>query len=184
MQTKSTTADEPRLATLEQLEQLYRAYYADLRHYAAKLAGDPELGEAAVHQIFFQLWSRRKNTEAVRSWWLHLLAALREQALQLLREKQATADPEAAEKGMLFLLSAEEFTLREPSLTHKQTLTHALGTLRPRQREILYLRYQLEVDYGDMADLLNLRYQVVVDELYEAMLQLRASDVLKQLVYL
>ena len=65
----------------------------------------------------------------------------------------------------------------------KRKVADAMQSLSSRQREIVYLKFYENLEYQEIADLLTLNYQSVVNHVHRAIVKLRKADILKYLEY-
>ncbi|RMF31261.1 MAG: sigma-70 family RNA polymerase sigma factor [Bacteroidetes bacterium] len=158
---------------LEALEHLYRSLYADLYHYALKLTGLQESAEDAIHDTFVYIWQHRAALGQVESVKFYLLKAVRNQCLLLLRKnsREEALDPSATPPTMR--IAPEELELGAVPPPQVRKVRQALQELSPRQAEIIFLKYYNNLDYEEIAELLALNYQSVVNHVFRAISKLR-----------
>jgi RNA polymerase sigma-70 factor, ECF subfamily len=119
----------------DELEALYRAKLPEFRRAAAAIAGDRELGRDAVQEAFANAVRRRRDyrgSGTLEAWvWRIVVNAARD------ARRRRPAD-----------LSALEL----PTNGHAPVLP--LDLLTQRQREIVFLHYYADLDYGTIAEAL------------------------------
>jgi RNA polymerase sigma-70 factor (ECF subfamily) len=72
------------------------------------------------------------------------------------------------------VFSAEEIMVsNESDSLMKQQMVTALNSLPAKQREILTMRFYDELSYPQIADILKIRYQSVINHVYRAVQTLR-----------
>ena len=124
---------------IDQLESLYRAKRPEFCRAAAAIAGDRALGEDAVQEAFAKAVRRRgsyRGTGSPEAWvWRIVVNAARDA-----RRRQ----PPVAQ-------------LREaPASFNGSGPALPLELLSERQREVLFLHYYADLDYGTIAEALEI----------------------------
>lgn len=167
---------------LTALEQLYAFFYTDLYHYAIKITEQEYLAEDAVQDVFVDLWNYRNQITTVYSPKFYLIRSLRNQCLKLLKKQNRFTDLTLANPFEITILP-EELKLREDNQVVKKAIKKALEQLSPRQREIIYLKFYNNLDYEELAEILEINYQSVVNHIHKAMLKLRKAEVIQHFKY-
>ena len=161
------------------LEELYQQYHPELYLYALKLTNSQELAKDAIQDTFVAIWKYRSNLAKANSLRFYLLQALRNQCLKTLKKRKRFLSIGQVLPEMV--IQPEELKLKDRSQETKQKITQALYSLSNRQREIIYLKYYENLDYQEIAKLLSINYQSVVNHVHRAIVRLRDADVLKLL---
>lgn len=161
------------------LEELYRQYHPELYLYALKLTNSQDLAKDAIQDTFVAIWKYRSNIAKAHSMRFYLLQALRNQCLKILKKRRRFLSLGQGSPEMI--IQPEELKLKDASQETKLKITEALYRLSNRQREIIYLKYYENLDYQEIAKLLSINYQSVVNHVHRAIVRLRDEDVLKLL---
>jgi RNA polymerase sigma-70 factor (ECF subfamily) len=138
---------------MDELEALYRAKLPEFRRAAAAIAGDREAGHDAVQEAFAaavrkrRTWRRRGPLEA----WVWRIV------VNKARDARRRRPPELA---------------RTP---HVNLPDVSLDGLTRRQREIVFLHYYADLDYGEIAHALRISAGTVGATLNAARHSLRAA---------
>ncbi|MEM1358762.1 MAG: sigma-70 family RNA polymerase sigma factor [Bacteroidota bacterium] len=134
---------------------LYDLTYDHLFRYGHRINRDAPAVRDALQEVYLAIWQRRDRVPPVRDPWVFLLVSLRNRIIDEARRKRIiavehspTASPEEA------LLAVETEAMRN------HWLGQQLDKLPERQREALHLRYHLELDYSEVADVLGVSQQV------------------------
>ena len=163
------------------IAHIYRSNYEELYHYALKLTANKEMAEDAIHDAFTYIWQHRKGLGEILSFKFYLLRSVRNQCLKLLQKQSRFSKLEDAGESIIMMIQPEELKLIDTSRPVKEKIKTALSALSGRQREIIYLKYYNNLDYSEIAELLNINYQSVVNTVHRAMQKLRKSEVLRYL---
>ena len=164
----------------EAFSRLFFDYYGRLYHYGLKLARDEELVKDVIQDFYLYLFENHESlTDEVSHLTSYLLTSFRRRLLREIsrRTKQNQREEESVPEDHLFVIGIEEIIIREETKEqNKQIIVHLLNELPPRQREILYLKYYLDLSLPQIAEMLSISYQVVANHLYRALKKLRGSD--------
>ena len=125
----------------DQLEALYRARLPEFRRVAAAIAGDRELGCDAVQEAFAKAVRNARSfrgTGSLEAWvWRIVVNAARD-----------------ARRNRRPLLGLRD---RQEAVNHNgRGETLPLELLTDRQREVLFLHYYADLDYGTIAETLGI----------------------------
>lgn len=143
------------------LEQLYRSHAEALLLYGHKFSADTQLVEDAVQDLFVELWQNREKAAQASSVRAYLLVALRRRIIRRMeRQLRRESTEEAGENLFEVEISIDEqIAARELSAERRDQLNHALRELSNRQKEALYLKYQLNLNYEDICAVMDINYQ-------------------------
>ena len=158
------------------LEFLFRAYYFYLFHYGVKLAGEEELVKDAIQEVFSYIWEKRKNLSAVDSIKAYLLVSLRRLLLIALgkQRRQKKAHQEFTMEQIADVFSLEDLMIfAEQEASEQKRLRGAFKGISARMREALYLKTYDNLTYKEIAEVMNVRPQVVRNYLSEAFHRLK-----------
>lgn len=142
----------------EAFSHLYNLYINDLLSYGISLGFVEETCRDAAHDVFFKVFTEKKRLSAVQKPTAYLFRSFRNHLLNIQkREHRFTPDstfetpPFTTEITILDNLIDEEEAQRLNTL-----VTALLNELTPRQREAVYLRYMQEMEYEEIALLLDM----------------------------
>lgn len=156
---------------------LFDQYYDHLFNYGHKFSSDDFIIEEALQDLFVKLWKNKENIGEAGSVKNYLYKAFRRVLLRKL---------DYAPRLQLFALADENvpFTIElghDESVIHnekmqeiKKNLEQALQKLSPRQREIIHLRYYEELEYEEIAGIMQLSVSSTYKLLYRAIDSLKA----------
>ena len=161
---------------------LYRHYYASLYFYALKSTGSAPQAQESVQDLFVTLWNRRERLGDVQQVKPYLFKALRS-ILRRLPVPHNDLLSDISEAGHAMSFSPEDFLIQQEDDAYRQdTLARVLNGLPPRQREAVYLKYYEDLSYQQIAEVLHINYQSVVNLIYQAFKELKKQPVLQKLV--
>lgn len=149
--------------SLEAIEALYRTRAADFFRFALAKTGDPERARDAVQEGFAHAIRSRatfRGTGSLEAW---VARCVINAAHDLNRAvSQTPAEPDEVAADSLIESDAGATVVRE-----------AVQRLPARQRDALYLRYYLDLDYRAIADVLDVEVGTVSATLHAARNSLR-----------
>jgi RNA polymerase sigma-70 factor (ECF subfamily) len=142
---------------LEELEALYRERLAEYTRAAAAIAGDEESGRDAVQEAFAKAVRKRRRFRGegqLEAWVLRIVVnTARDARRRRLRRME----------------------LPEPVAIRAEQLGLPLELLTERQREVLFLHYYADLDYGTIGDALGISAGTVGATLSAARRTLRGA---------
>ncbi len=153
-------------------------YYPLLLNYGVRFQKDREFVKDCLHDLILELWSRRENLDDVRLIKVYLLKSLRR---KLLRESQRLKwfreANEVSEDYAFEVQFAIESYMISNEVKHEDLmkLRVNLDKLTKRQREAIYLRFDQEMEYEDIAGIMSINYHSAVNLVYEALKFLRKN---------
>lgn len=136
---------------------LYKIYVNDLLSYGISLGVEEQTCRDAIHDIFYKLYIEKNKLKTVRNYSAYLFTSYRNHLLNIVNKHSKISDisvedlPFTTEVTILDTIVSEEETAKL-----KKTVEQLLNELTPRQREAIYLRYMQQMEYDEVATLLNM----------------------------
>lgn len=158
------------------LQRIFDKYYTPLFNYGHKFSADDHLIEDALQNLFVKLWKNRdgiKDTGSVKN---YLYKSFRRVLLRVLEVQQREYSFSVLDgwTGPGQELPYDQTLIsRERLETIRGNLVAALEKMTPRQREIIHLRYYEEMEYEEIAALMQLSVSSTYKLLYKAIDTLR-----------
>jgi len=164
-------------------EQLFKHNYNALYHYALRFHHHEHLAKECVQQLFCQLWLSRERLSAVENVKAYLFKALRTYLNRESVHLQRMTVLDNHRQPITF--SPEDIIVEDESDTYRQKIVaDTLNVLPQRQREVIYLKYYENMNYPEIADVLQINYQSVVNLVFRAIKRLRQEDQLRKIAAL
>ena len=166
------------------LEVLYMRHYQVLYRYGMKLAKEKEVAQDCVQEMFFQLWTRRDKLKEVQSVRFYLMKWLKREVVRRLNDKHTGNNIVSIDRDTdhLGLVVEDMFEKNEVKSHNANQVRKALDTLTPREREVIYMRFFLELTYDEICIAMNLSYQVVMNYIHRAIKSLRNSNLINNII--
>ncbi len=160
----------------DSLSALYKQYFNLLYDYGIKLTGDEESTVDCIQDFFMYIWNRRESLSEVHSLRYYIYTSFRRRLFKYLEKKRSLDYRKEAynmfqpdiEFSVESRMIADEENSRQVELVQK-----LMQELSPRQKEVLYLRFFGELGPREIADVMSLSYQTVVNHFYEGIKTLR-----------
>ena len=179
--TRYTTSDQQlwnavRAGDKQAFSELYQRYFNVLYDYGIKLIGEEAGTRDCIQDLFIYLWNRRGRLSAANSVRFYLYTSFRRRLFKYLEKKRSREngkqDFDLFQPDIDFSVEtriiAEEEEMIQVELVEK--LMHELS---PRQKEVLYLRFYGELSPKEIAKVMSLNYQTVINHFYEGIKTLR-----------
>lgn len=157
-------------------KMLFEQYYTPLFNYGHKFSADDHLIQDALQDLFTKLWKNRENIKETGSVRNYLYKSFRRVLLRTLeaqhRKYEFSALVEMTNPEAEFGYD-QTIISRERLEAIRANLALALEKMTPRQREIIHLRYYAEMDYEEIAGIMQLSVSSTYKLLYKAIDTLR-----------
>lgn len=151
-----------------QVEHLYR--------YGRKFTKDEELIKDNIQELFYHLILNRSTLGETDNIRFYLMSAFKHRIVRSILSKKHSAD--AGEENNPFELSIvysyeDELIGKETERIKVQAIRKVLGTISPKQREILYYRYSCDYSYEEICKLMSIQYDSARKMVFRALKSLR-----------
>jgi RNA polymerase sigma factor (sigma-70 family) len=186
MESKPLYADQLRLWWQQSREGdshafycIHRELFQGLYNYALKLLQDKELAGDAVQELFVKIWTKRETIGDLEKTKPYFFTALRRQILNQLRNLRLRELKISRIPRPDIDFSPEEIVMRnEEYLSLQNRVTELLNGLPKRQKEVIYLHYFEDMDYAQIAAIMGINYQSVLNLTQKALQKLRSADLI------
>lgn len=157
--------------------QLYEAFMPQLYSYGKKFASDAVLIEDTIQDLFCTLWADRTRLGDPVSVKNYLLKAFRTTLYKKLRKKhQVVQAPESLQFHFEFTMPVDEVIIEKEQLEGiKKDIDRALYRLTDRQREIIYYRFYLNLEFHEIAELMEMQTRATYKLTARALEMLRTA---------
>jgi RNA polymerase sigma factor (sigma-70 family) len=166
---------------------IFETYHIPLFNYGHKFTADDHLIQDAMQNLFVKLWKNRSRIRETGSVKNYLYKSFRRVLLRMMDMKHRKYEFSA-------LIEDSEWSSRlEPDQTIvsrervdaiRASLALALEKMSPRQREIIHLRYYEEMEYDEIAVIMQLSVSSTYKLVYKAIDTLRNHLAAKDLFLL
>ena len=155
---------------------LVRVHYPDLFHYGTRFTRDAELVKDCLQDLFLELWINRETISETSFVKYYLLKSLRRKLSRRIGRSRYTGSWEELHFETLFAGSpgVETSIIREEGLLElARKMRSALSGLSKRQQEVVYLRFYVDADIEEIAEIMSVNRQSVYNLLHDALKKLK-----------
>jgi RNA polymerase sigma factor (sigma-70 family) len=137
---------------------MYSEYSKNLYRYGIKFTSDAELVEDTIQELFAELIRCRENLGTTDNILFYLLRSFKRMLHRKL-EKEKRLDHPGNFDHLPFNITysiEHQLIVEEDSQMKARMLHQALHALTPRQKEAVYLRYSMELDYPSISGIMHI----------------------------
>lgn len=167
--------------------QIYKKYYSSLYYFALKVTQDHAVSIDCLQNLFINLWNSRSNLSDVHAIKPYLFKALHRDLNKInnILVKRKSYGVELLELQVAPIFSPEDIIVEDETKQYLRTqVAEVLNALPIRQREAVYLKYYEDLSCKDIASIMGINYQSVVNLLFKAMVTLKKEENLQRLITL
>ena len=139
-------------------QTIYFSYFNNLSEYGMRIIGDKELVKDCIHDLFVKLWNNKSNLGNVVVIRSYLMVSLRSSLFNRIQQNSRISISEFNDEHpfeMVFSVESD-FISKETASIQTQNLLDSLNELTPRQKEVIYLRYFEEMEYVEIAAIMDI----------------------------
>lgn len=159
---------------------IYSEYAESLYTFGRKFGMEEEQVEDAVQEVFVDLYLKSQDiTSSIINLKAYLFVALKNNLLKkLASQKRFPTSPLDIYRDLEFNITydPQEYLIRrELGNEANLRLTEAVNALSKKQKEIIYLKFEEELDYPDIAKILQISIESARKQIYRALKSLRET---------
>jgi len=158
---------------------IYQQSINGLLLYGTRFTSDRELLHDCIQEVFTNLFLKKKKLgDKIKSLKPYLFVAVRNEVIKrIVKENKYRFVPiNEINNAMDFDVeySTEQKILKvENSIEINKKLTAAVNSLAPRQKEIVYLRFEEELEYSDIAVIMKISVESARKSMHRTIVSLR-----------
>ena len=134
---------------------LYNSYADQLYAYGCGLGFDRETLKDAIHDVFLNLLARRRELGGVKNIRSYLFRAFYNRLIDFKRHECDTTELTPQLDLRITVSFADSLIDTEQAARLKTMLEHMLNELSPMQKSAIYMRYMYEMEYAEIAEILD-----------------------------
>jgi RNA polymerase sigma factor (sigma-70 family) len=157
-------------------KELYKNFASPLYSYGMKFTRDATLVEDAIHDVFCTLWTSRERLSQPTSVKNYLFKSFRNNLYKKINRPTWLVNDEQSLDFRFEWAIDEKLSQNEDLLWAKKQVEQAMGKLTSRQREIIYYRFYLALEFEEIADIMNMQVRATYK------LNARALETLRNLI--
>jgi RNA polymerase sigma factor (sigma-70 family) len=165
--------------------ELFETYSDILFRYGLKFIDNEEDVKDCIQELFIKLYDNRKSLLSVENVKLYLLKSLKNRIIDHIRKENNRAHTlplDDLQFSANYYFDPEEETDQDQGIMEK--FDSVLKQLTNRQKEILYLHYQMGLSYQDICLLLDINYQSVKNLMFRTVDKIRKEMELSPFLFL
>ncbi|BDD12194.1 DNA-directed RNA polymerase sigma-70 factor (plasmid) [Fulvitalea axinellae] len=157
---------------------IYEEHIDALYAYGHKIESNPDKVKDCIHDVFLDIWEHREQLSDTSSIRYYLFKALRRRIIytKTRLSRFISSDNLQGEFKLTVELSHEDDIISEENKKERiDFYQNAVNNLSPKQREIIYLKFQQGFTNGEIAEMTQMNYQSVSNSLNRALGKLRSQ---------
>ena len=162
----------------EAYARIYEDHFDALYDYCEKITRKSDLIEDCIHDLFISLWKNKENLVVPQSIRAYLLSAIRRIIFRKIKKERKYTHL----TNFCFFEEALFESSREDKIINKQikaynhqSLIKALKQLTNRQKEAIHLRFYHNLDYADVASVMNITLEAVYNHISKGIGKLKET---------
>lgn len=160
-------------------KSIMEKHFRTLFHYGLKIIKNEELVKDTIQELFFTLWRRKENLSKEVNIKAYLLSSLRRslcRKIHALDKFKKFADYENKQVAFDFEVSVEQrYITSESNRLLAVTLGKYIADLPKRQKEVIYLKFYVNLEREDIAEVMGISVQTVSNIFQMALKNLREN---------
>ncbi|MFA7493426.1 MAG: sigma-70 family RNA polymerase sigma factor [Proteiniphilum sp.] len=153
---------------------IYNNHVDDLYSYGISLGFQKEMCKDAIQDTFYKLYISKDNLSHIKNITAYIFKSFKHRLIDLSRRniKEETLDT-ITDSFTVQVTVLDNIIDSEKTEILKKKVTSLLNGLTDNQREIVYLKYMIELTHKEIADIMNIREESARKLLYRTMEKLR-----------
>lgn len=152
-----------------------------LFRYGSKFVQDDELVKDCIQDVFVKLHQRRAKLPEVENPFFYLCVSLKNTLVDSLSQNGRIVPLPPEELPFLIEFVYDD---EQPEEDIQERFEAVMSLLSDRQKEAIYLRYQMELSYEEISKLLGISYQSTRNLVHRALEKVRTTMDLKVFILL
>ncbi len=155
--------------------EIYEEFSDALFAYGCKFSCNRELVKDCIHDLFVDLHRSKPSLNKPEYLEFYLFKSLRRNIIYRLKAERRMAGDAEEEKlfrHMKFNLE-DELLQNEMDASQAQWLHKALQKIEPQKREMIFLRFYSNLNYAEIAEIMNMNTDAVKKQVYRTIEYLR-----------
>lgn len=157
----------------EAFQELYRIYADELFAFGTIFTRDHELVKDCIHDLVFDLYKYRKNLAENDNIKNYLFKALKRRIQSSSKKKLNLVYGDSLDSDNLQDDQSAEKDQADDEMQKIEQVNQLVNQLPDKQREMLKLRYQLEMPYHEISALMDISVESVRTSIYRSIKSLR-----------
>jgi RNA polymerase sigma factor (sigma-70 family) len=159
------------------LSHIYADNYDLLFDYGMRFTTNVHIVEDAIQDMYINLIKYRKNIGQVKNLTGYLLCGFRRQLFLDLNKQKRMISTEQMPDGFFDYYKSPDSDINEKEekeILHS-TIVECVNKLTDKQKEIIYLKFEQEIAYEDIAVILNISVESCYKSIYRSIKSIKSS---------
>lgn len=159
----------------EALSSLYLQYHTFLLHYGLRIVANKLIVEDCIQEMFVDIFESRESLGDIRNVKAYLFSVIRRRVLKKIKTKRKLEEVklELTEMTSIHFSTQDVSHENEDQDIKNQAILQALNDLSWRQREAIYLRYFNNLNTREIAEIMQVSNQTVLNTIYQGLSKVR-----------
>ena len=160
---------------LKAFSVLFEAYYPKLYNYGLKISKNASVTEDSLQDFFLYIYEHRENLSDLDEIAPFLFLSYKRFLIRIINRNNKNRTLDVSNETLIdFEFTAEEIMEKqETERFNKTNLPKILNGLPKRQKEAIYLKYYSGLKAKEIAKIMNINYQSVINLLFKAIKSLK-----------
>ena len=154
---------------------LYQKHIDELIEYSLRLTADKELIKDVIQDTFVQLWQRREKLENIISVKAYLITCIRREIIKRIKNSRLTNNDFNSQEFVSVECTEDLVMKSHDEKLRSEKIIEAVKRLPIRQQEVIFLRFYSELEFFEIAKIMNIRLRSVYKVLYKALNNLKGN---------
>ncbi len=157
---------------------IYNKYANQLLSYGMGLGFDRDTLKDAIHDVFYKIYTSQESWENIRSLKSYLFKSLKNRLINMIKSENDLVNIQQENLNFTVKVTAlDELIKNEDRDYILQEVEKYLNCLTDRQREAVYLRFIQELEYDEIAELLDMTPHGVRKLVSRAIIRMRNQNI-------
>lgn len=169
---------------LDALSKVYFHYYDFLFDYGMRVTSDRQAVEDAIQSEFVSIIKARKNITPVRNLPGYLISSFRRQLIHDLNKQRKLVLSEDMQEGPFdyYKTPEQDNSDQERQEQVYSVVKRCINQLTAKQREIIFLRFEKEISYEEISEMLNISVESCYKSVYRTIkaIKVQVETILNQ----
>lgn len=153
---------------------IYNEYVDTLYSYGISLGYSKHLCKDAIQDVFYKLYTSKDSLRHIHNIAAYIFKSYKHRLIDLAKKQKLNDHVTTNEETFSIEVTAlDDIIETEDTEKLKQKVAILLNSLSPHQREVIYMRYMLDLSYDEIAEVLNITSESVRKLVYRTMEKLR-----------
>ncbi|WP_235934119.1 RNA polymerase sigma factor [Sunxiuqinia indica] len=148
--------------------RIYNDYFDILYNLGIKFSTDSQIIENSIQNLFSYLLKKRERLTPVTNLRSYLIKSFRNQLFKdLKKQKKLVLPDQITDSQFDYYSSTEQVIIENEEIAEMQNaLKKCLNKLNSKQQELIYLRFDCEMSYKEIASILDITVEACYKSIY------------------